>query len=162
MKKKKITKEEEIFILSRLKNTDSYFGEAFNDAEINQMIINIKNDFPLLFNVLKVGNRNGIPCISNGNGTYFAGVLGRIVNTDVDQANNIRVEIDWYNKDGTTSCFRQRIIDINIIGEKEWNDKYQEMREKYIQLKSELDELRKDKYLNSKRITEIQNEINNL
>lgn len=41
-----MTKEQEIKLLRQLKG-DTYFNDCIGDADIEQMIINIKNDFPI-------------------------------------------------------------------------------------------------------------------
>jgi hypothetical protein len=43
-------KQQEIKVLSELKNSETYFADQFSQEEIDQMIQNITNDFPLLCN----------------------------------------------------------------------------------------------------------------
>ena len=46
-----ITKDDEIEILQKLNNGDTYFGEFFSDKDVKMMCSNIRNDYPLLHNV---------------------------------------------------------------------------------------------------------------
>ena len=45
----KMTKAAEIEMIKKLGNSESYFNMAFTPEDLNQMVSNIENDFPLLF-----------------------------------------------------------------------------------------------------------------
>lgn len=50
-------KEQEIKLLTSLANEDTYFAQHFKN-DVTQMVSNINNDFPLLFNTQWVKFRN--------------------------------------------------------------------------------------------------------